>query len=491
MLPSFREWLQSAEQAHGVDSASPPPPCHDSSSSSSSSSPPLPVLVVGAGPGGLCAMRELSRCGVSFVCLEQGSGVGGLWDSSNPSSPCYPTLTANSSRCSLTLDGPYALPSSRVWATAAEVQAYLQQLAVRHGLLPHCRFGCRVEQAEFDSAAGCWSVRYRVLGSDEEVVERFSDLIAASGLNSRDSAVMPPQLVQQCRAAGLRCLHSAEAAKDWEQFRGQRVLVVGLSISGCDVAAELSKVAACTLLAARTSQYILPLSVAGVALDRIAGGDLPDLTRLPLWLSSAVLVLGGWLLRGVQWLLAREGEKLGLQRPQHSLLDKFPIADDDFKRAVRAGRVQLRPEVRAFSPGRVEYVRHSAAVLSRAQDDAVDAVVFATGYRFLHPFLPEQLRPAAVAPAVIHTGRRPSLAGPGLLTQTSSLSLLLFSPACPHLYFIPETTAGFAWPAFPHQARALVALLQARRAGSPQAARFDRVLSYPNPALSGPLSFNL
>ena len=62
-----------------------------------------------------------------------------------------------------------------------------------------------------------------------------------------------------------------------------------------------------------------------------------------------------------------------------------------------------------------------------------------------------------------------------------------FSPLNPHLYFIPETTAGFAWAVFPHQAKALVALLWARRAGVGRAARFDRVLSYPNPPLCGPM----
>ena len=115
-------------------------------------------------------MRELVRASLPFVCLEQGRGVGGLWDSSNPTSPCYPSLVCNSSRWSMTLDEPYAIPSSRTWASADEVLAYLQHFAAHHQLLPHCSFGCRVEQATYDSAAQRWSVRYRRLQSDEVVV---------------------------------------------------------------------------------------------------------------------------------------------------------------------------------------------------------------------------------------------------------------------------------------------------------------------------------
>ena len=433
-------------------------------------------------------MRELKRNGVPFVCLEQAAGVGGLWLCSSPTSPCYPELTCNSGRFSLTLEEPFAVPSSRKFATAVEALSYLQHFAERHGLLPHCRFGCKVEQADYNAAQHCWTVRSRKLGSGEVVVESFSDLIAASGLNNLDSAARPAELVKQCEAAGLRCLHSAEVAKDWQLLRGQRVLVVGLSISGCDIAAEASKLAASTVLAARTSQYVLPMTLLGVTLDRLAGGDLPDLTRLPGWLSSALLFLGARLLRGVEWLLANEGEQLGLQRPRHSLLDKFPIADDDFKRAVRAGRVQLRPEVQSFSRGRVRYVDDTQAVLTAVREDDIDVVVLATGYRFLHPYLPEELRPASVQPAVICTGRQPSLALPTAVSRTSSLSLLLFSPVNPQLYFMSETTAGMAWPNFAPQARALVSLLVRRRSASRRAARFDRVLSYPNPPLHGPFN---
>ena len=82
MFPTFQEWLTAAEAdilQHPPTSAPAPPP----------SSTNLPVLVVGAGPAGLCAMAELGRRSVPFVGLEQHSGVGGIWDVASGHSSMY------------------------------------------------------------------------------------------------------------------------------------------------------------------------------------------------------------------------------------------------------------------------------------------------------------------------------------------------------------------------------------------------------------------
>ena len=44
--------------------------------------------IIGAGPMGLCAARQLQKHGIPFVGFELHEDVGGLWDIDNPTAPC-------------------------------------------------------------------------------------------------------------------------------------------------------------------------------------------------------------------------------------------------------------------------------------------------------------------------------------------------------------------------------------------------------------------
>ena len=481
MLPSFHEWLTAAEADTTLHLASFPAPPPSSA---------LPVLVVGAGPAGLCVMAELSRRSVPFVCIEQHSGVGGIWDVASTHSPMYTGLACNGSRYSMTLDKPWDMPDTDpLFPTDRHILAYLDHFADKHDVRRHCRFGCRVEQAVFDEEEQCWEVRYKEMASGEERSERFADVIAASGANGVRSAYTPADLAAQCESAGIPHCHSS-AAKQPSSYADKRVLVVGLGITGADLAAQLARYTNKVLLAVRTPQYIVNVSVYGQPLDRIIGGDMPNLAALPQWMARAILWAGGGLLQRVSAALSKPWAAFGLKRPNYSPLDKGPVSDDgSFRSAVQEGKVQLRNQVHAFSPGKVHYdnTAHSAAVDTAIDSDDIDSVVFCTGYRFLHPYLPSNLAPALRRPVHIPTGRYPDLGQLTPHTMTTTLTFLILSPHNRHLYYMTEVQAGFAWVVFQEQAKAIVAVLLARRAQSERIVRFDRVIEYPNIAFNGPL----
>ena len=225
--------------------------------------------------------------------------------------------------------------------------------------------------------------------------------------------------------------------------------------------------------------------------DQVTAGDLPNLSSLPHWLSSALLWLGRHVLNGLEYLLANRTVALGMRRPQHSILDKGAVVtDDNFEAAVRANRVVLRSEVIGFETGRAIYSSQpGAAVVSTVDSDDIDAVIFATGYTWTFPFLPPNLLPTTCTPSVIDTGRRPSACYNAHTTRASSLTMNLFSPDSPHLYFMIEVVHVYsAWPLLATQARAIVSCLKARRRRSRRAEAFDRVSAwgFPNPSFSGP-----
>ena len=390
----------------------------------------------------------------------------------------------------MTLDKPWDMSNDDpLFPTERHILAYLDRFADKHDIRRHCRFQCRVEEATFDDAKQCWSVQYKEMASGEERTELFRDLIAASGLNGRSSAHIPPNLLAQCESAGIPYCHSS-AIKQPSSFANKRVLVVGLGISGSDMAAQLAPHTTQTYIAIRTTQFITPMTLYGYPFDQIAGGDLPNLAALPRWLADAVLWAGGGAVRRLEDGLAKAWVEFGLKRPTHGVFEKLPVAEDgSFYEAVQQGKVLLRNEVQSFSVGKVHYnnAADTAAVNTTVESDDIDIVVFCTGYRFLHPYLPQTLAPQPRRPVHIPTGRYPDLGELTAHTLTSSLTFLLFSPLNRHLYFMTEAQAGFDWMVFQEQAKAIVAVLLARREQRERVSRFDRVITFPNIAFNGPL----
>ena len=499
MFPTYSEWLTAAEAAaaattskQGEATAPTRAEADEQQQPTGVAADALPVLVIGAGPAGLAVMAELTARCIPYVCMEQALDVGGMWDRRhNPASPVYPSLCSNVSRFSMTLDQPFDMPQH--WPTYVPHElalSYLQTFADRHRLRPHIRFHHRVQRCEYDEETRRWHVHFTRTADNSEATADFSDLIVATGQNNRNSASLPAELLAQAQRSGLTVRHTSECV-DEEEFRDQRVLVVGLGISGAGLASLISRVARRTFVAVRTPQYLIPSWLFGYPTDQATAGDLPDLTSLPHWLSAALLWLGRRLLGGVEYLLARKTVALGMRRPRHSVLDKGPVVTDDgFEAAVRAQRIVLRSEVVGFEPGRALYSRDPGAAVTRTVDgDDIDAVIFATGYSWTFLFLPPALHPTTCVPSVIDTGRRPSACYNAPTTRASSLTLNLFSPHSAHLYFMIEVVHVYsAWPIFGPQARAIVSCLEARRRGSKRAAAFDRVSAggFPNPSFSGP-----
>src|SRR5689334_12885783 len=112
------------------------------------------VAIVGTGFAGLGMAIRLREAGIEdFVVLEKADEVGGTWrDNRYPGCAC---------------DVPSRLYSfsfaqfprwSRDFATAAEIWSYLRQVADRYAVRDRIEFGADLRAAEFDEAAGRWTL---------------------------------------------------------------------------------------------------------------------------------------------------------------------------------------------------------------------------------------------------------------------------------------------------------------------------------------------
>ncbi|KAJ9567235.1 hypothetical protein OSB04_003201 [Centaurea solstitialis] len=221
--------------------------------------PPKIVCVVGAGPSGLVAARELKKEGHKVVVLEQNHDVGGQWlydpkvDEKDPfgkavHSSMYESLRLTSPREIMGFtDFPFLMKKgrdTRRFPGHKELFLYLKDFCEWFGLREMIRFNTRVEYVGIQDHDGFgkdlrWVVKSKVKDSDHKVlVEVFDAVVVATGHYSH------PRLpsIKGMDAWKRKQIHS-HVYRVPKPFQNQVVVVVGNSLSGQDISMELVNVA--------------------------------------------------------------------------------------------------------------------------------------------------------------------------------------------------------------------------------------------------------
>ncbi|HWW91224.1 MAG TPA: NAD(P)/FAD-dependent oxidoreductase [Solirubrobacteraceae bacterium] len=113
---------------------------------------PRAIAVVGGGFGGVGAAVMLRRAGYEDVTVfERGERVGGVWNNNTyPGAAC--DVPSHLYEFSFDPNPRW----SRRYAPQAEIQAYLEDVARRHGVLDRIRTGTEVTRASWDERRGKW-----------------------------------------------------------------------------------------------------------------------------------------------------------------------------------------------------------------------------------------------------------------------------------------------------------------------------------------------
>lgn len=331
------------------------------------------VAVIGAGPVGLCAVKECRAKGLEVTCFERQDGIGGVyrrndtfpggvWDSVRLTTS--PWVTAFS-------DFPPESDSSEQ-LSHAEYLAYLERYADAFELRASLRCGVSVEGAELGDD-GRWTLRVRERASGSVSVETFDHLIVCSGLNLQPKGVSLDGL-----ETFTGTVQHVATYKDPTPYAGKDVVVVGIGESGADIAAELCGHAR-PRLSIRRGKFIIPRinPLNGVANDY-------DTNRAryatPVAVRNAFMTFR-------RRLCAHTGELTPEAALRARLLEVSRVGpmsqtvtkNDAIIPRLREGTLELRRPITRLDGDEVVY-----------QDgfrERADAILFAHGYQPHFPFL--------------------------------------------------------------------------------------------------------
>ncbi|MEV4201353.1 ArsO family NAD(P)H-dependent flavin-containing monooxygenase [Micromonospora globbae] len=229
------------------------------------------VVVIGGGQAGLAAGYYLRRAGLSHVILDAASDAGGAWQHYWHSMRLFSPAEYSP------LPG-WGMPrqEGEEFPTAGHVVDYLRAYEKRYDLPVRRPVRVRVvrpagERLAVEAEAGTWVAGY---------------VISATGTWERPYV---PDVPGREEFAG-RQLHTVHYTSP-EEFRGQRVVIVGGGNSAAQILAEVSRVAETTWVTLRPPRF-MPEDVdgrvlLGVATRKAAGGaaasvsDLGDIVMVP------------------------------------------------------------------------------------------------------------------------------------------------------------------------------------------------------------------
>jgi len=398
------------------------------------------IALIGAGPSGLAAARNLQKLGLPFQGFEAHCDVGGLWNIDNPRSTVYESAHLISSKTTTEFTEFPMRSEVADYPSHKEMCQYFREFADHFGLRKYFHFGAMVKSVKpiGNSVSPRWSVQWQDT-KGTLVTSEFTGLVIANGTLSE------PTMPQFDGHFEGELLHTA-AYKSADILRGKRVLVVGAGNSGCDIAVDAVHAAQSVDISVRRGYYFVPKYVFGKPADAL-GGKI----KLPPWLKQKVdrLVLS--------WFTG-DPSRFGFPKPDYKLYESHPVVNSLVLHHLGHGDLHVKGDIARIEGQTVHFKDGSAK--------DYDLILCATGYRLHYPFMERAL-----------------LNWQGMSPQ---LYLNIFSPKFDNLAVVGMIEAsGIGWQGRYEQGELVARYFKAMEAGSATADALRRAKSGPLPDLSG------
>jgi cation diffusion facilitator CzcD-associated flavoprotein CzcO len=215
------------------------------------------AVVIGAGIGGLYAVRRLAADGLSVVGFDGAADVGGVWRHN-----AYPGARVDIEAYYYCYFDPEIYRRwqwTQRYPPQAELLAYLQHYADHYGLRRYFQFSTRVRELRWQSEIDRWRVR-----TDTGVTVYARHVVMATGQLSK-SRQLPFDGVEDFAGQWLETSHWPAEPVD---LTGKRVAVIGTGSSGAQVIAAIAGQVESLHVFQRTPNYVVPSQNAPMDQDR-------------------------------------------------------------------------------------------------------------------------------------------------------------------------------------------------------------------------------
>jgi cyclohexanone monooxygenase len=330
------------------------------------------VLIIGAGPGGLGAGITLARAGIAdFLIVEKAPGVGGTWWHNR-----YPGAECDVETHLYSFSFEPKLDWSRPYAGQREIKAYLEHVAEKYDMLPHCHFHTEVAAAYWDEAGGAWQV---TMVDGRRVNARF--LISAIGMFNE---IVIPDIAGLGDFAG-EMFHTARWPDGFDAA-GKRIALIGSAASAVQTAPEIAPLVERLDLYQRTPQWVMTkrdTPYTQTELDDFrAHPEVVEAHRRQLWiqLETAVQFLDLNIVAEMEADARRNLEAVNnpdLRRrltPDWGMGCRRPLISNKYYPIFN------RPNVRLIDSG-IERVTAHGVLTRDGEFRAADAIILATGFQ--------------------------------------------------------------------------------------------------------------
>ncbi|KAK5579448.1 hypothetical protein RB653_009131 [Dictyostelium firmibasis] len=216
------------------------------------------VAIIGFGPAGICSTKSCIENGLIPTAFEMSSDLGGVWSKSN--GKVWDNLTTNVTRYTMSFsdflneepnDEPYNNGEKDIYPHHSSIYNYLNKYTNHFNLIKHVKFNSKVikvEKVYFTNdnfkLKVTWKSSRNGEYKDDNIgssikSEIFDFLIVCTGvfLEAQECDLYENEL----KNFKGKIIHSKDY-KNNNNLIGKRIVVLGSSISGCEISSEVSKV---------------------------------------------------------------------------------------------------------------------------------------------------------------------------------------------------------------------------------------------------------
>ncbi|MGK0364104.1 MAG: cation diffusion facilitator CzcD-associated flavoprotein CzcO [Saprospiraceae bacterium] len=308
----------------------------------------IPTLIIGAGPAGLATAGRLHKKGLDFILLEQSNQIAHSWQNH------YERLHLHTVKKYSELPFmpfPEEYPN---YVPREKLVEYYENYAKIMEIKPVFNEEVRSIRKE----DGKWITTTAKCG-----IYHSQNVVICTGFNR---IPFRPEFKNEEEYNG-QIIHSRDY-RTGKNFKGQKILVVGMGNTGAEIALDLQEQGATAFLSVRGEVNIVPRDFSGRSIQETK--EMLDF--LPNFLTDSLGNL-------VQKIAIGNLEKHGIKTPEISPakqlreLGKTPVLDLGTVTEIKNGNIKVLPDIAHFTK--------NGLVFNNGEEHDFFAVILATGYR--------------------------------------------------------------------------------------------------------------